>query len=92
MASSSVKPATDSWIRFFATSWPASSTRATSWWPSAQSIPQNTLNLLTSVVLVPLEVVRNLTRTRGALMTKLCGLTSDEPFAIPAIRTAPVFA
>jgi hypothetical protein len=31
-------------------------------------------------------------RTRGALMTRLDGLTSDEPFAIPATRTVPVFA
>ena len=25
-------------------------------------------------------------------MTRLCGLPSDEPFAIPATRTVPVFA
>lgn len=31
-----------------------------------------------------------LARTRGALMTRLCGLPSDEPFAIPATPTAPV--
>jgi hypothetical protein len=34
--------------------------------------------------------VRTLARTRGALMTRLCGLPSDEPFAIPATPTAPV--
>lgn len=33
-----------------------------------------------------------LAETRGALMTRLCGLPSDEPFAIPATRTVPVFA
>src|SRR5690348_17167823 len=32
------------------------------------------------------------TETRRALMTRLCGLPSDEPFAIPPTRTVPVFA
>ena len=37
-------PCTSSLMRRFATSFPASSTSATSWWPSAQSIPQVIVN------------------------------------------------
>ena len=37
------------------------------------------------VIWIPREA-----RTRGTLMTRLDGLPSDEPFAIPAIRAVPV--
>jgi hypothetical protein len=40
------KPAASSLIRRLAISVPSLSTRATSWWASAQSIPQNTLKIL----------------------------------------------
>jgi hypothetical protein len=49
-------------------------------------------DLIQAVPTLPalLSLVRD--RTRGALIARLCDLTSDEPFAIPATRTTPVFA
>jgi hypothetical protein len=37
-------------------------------------------------------LVISLAGSRGALMTRLGGLPSDEPSAIPATRTVPGFA
>lgn len=69
------------------TSFPVSSTSATSWWSSAQSIPHVIVNFKFPTLRA--RPGASLRRARRDLIGGLVGPTSDEQFAAPAPRPVP---